>query len=218
MFELHLGSKNYSSWSLRPWLLLKHFAIEFTEKNAPLDGRKIYREYIENGLIPCLHHDEFQVWDSLAIAEYLAEQYPQMWPGESKARAMARSISAEMHSGFTHLRSVLPMNIKLRTKSCELTQSVKRDIERICHLWRTARQMAASGPYLFGGFSVADAMFAPVVWRFYCYGVVLPVDAQAYCDVMLAHPAMREWEQGALAETLLLPEEDILLEAFGGRR
>ncbi|MEJ2795209.1 glutathione S-transferase [Iodobacter sp. LRB] len=218
MYQLHIGSKNYSSWSLRPWILMKHFKIEFLEKNAPLDGELAYREYVENGLLPCLYDDGFNVWDSLAIAEYLAEKHPEMWPQNPKARARARCISAEMHSGFSNLRCVMPMNIKLRAQGGDLVLSVKRDIERICSIWREARQMAERGPYLFGAFSVADAMYAPVVWRLYCYNVTLPDDVAIYRDVMLNHPAMKEWEQGALAEKLVLPQEDMLLEAFGGRR
>ncbi|STQ89963.1 glutathione S-transferase [Iodobacter fluviatilis] len=218
MYQLHIGSKNYSSWSLRPWILMKHFNIEFLEKNAPLDGEQAYREYVENGLLPCLYDDGFNVWDSLAIAEYLAEKHPEMWPKNPKARARARCIAAEMHSGFANLRCVMPMNIKLRAQGGDLVLSVKRDIERICSIWREARQLAEIGPYLFGAFSVADAMYAPVVWRLHCYNVALPDDVAIYRDVMLKHPAMKEWEQGALAEKLVLPQEDMLLEAFGGRR
>ncbi|AMC33429.1 glutathione S-transferase [Janthinobacterium sp. B9-8] len=218
MYQLYIGSKNYSSWSLRPWILLKHFNIEFIEMSAPLDGEQAYREYVENGLIPCLYDKEFNVWDCLAIAEYLAESYPQMWPEHTRARARARCISAEMHSGFSNLRCVLPMNIKLRVQGGDLALSAKRDIERICSIWREARQLAGAGPYLFGAFSIADAMYAPVVWRLHCYNVPLPDDAAIYRDVMLAHPAMQEWERGALAETLILAQEDMLSEAFGGRR
>ncbi|MEN9656803.1 MAG: hypothetical protein RL571_268 [Pseudomonadota bacterium] len=218
MYQLHVGSKNYSSWSLRPWLLLKHFEIEFIEKGAPLLGECEYREYIESGLYPCLYDNEFNVWDSLAIAEYLAEKHPQMWPKDVKARARARSISAEMHSGFTSLRSLMPMNIKLRAQGGELVINVKHDVERICFLWREARRYATAGHYLFGDFSIVDAMYAPVVWRFHSYNVALPDDAAIYCELMLAHPAMREWEKAALLETLVLPQQDMLLEAFGGRR
>ncbi len=222
--QLFIGYQNYSSWSLRPWLLLKHFNIPFSQTVVPVDGKGVkasHRQYSDNGLVPCLHDGDFRVWDTLAICEYLAEQYPQMWPSDRHARARARSICAEMHSGFGALRSQLPMNVRLRAKGKENTPEVAADLARIFAIWRNAREIAAklniAGDYLFGEFSIADAMYAPVIWRLYCYGVQLPDDIQAYVDTILAHPAMREWEQAALQEGVHLPH-DALIEQFGGAR
>jgi glutathione S-transferase len=226
MYTLYIGNKNYSSWSLRPWVLMKHFGIDFTEKLVGVAGRgasDLHRAYSANGLVPCLHVDDFQVWDTLAIAEYLAETYPDkhLWPTEKWARARARSMSAEMHSGFGALRSAYGMNIKMRLKGAPPSPEVAADIARICAVWEEARGKFAkgNGPYLFGDFSVADAMFAPVIWRFFSYNVALPPVAQAYVDAMLAHPAMKEWEAAALAETTALAHYDsAALGGFGGVR
>ncbi|WP_373973877.1 glutathione S-transferase family protein [Chitinibacter sp. SCUT-21] len=224
MLQLYIGYQNYSSWSLRPWLLLKHFNIPFEQTVVPVDGKGIkasHRMYSDNGLVPCLHDNHFRVWDSMAICEYLAEQYPQMWPSHVALRARARSICAEMHSGFGALRSQLPMNIRLRAKGKENTPEVAADLTRIFAIWRNAREFAAklnvAGDYLFGQFSIADAMFAPVIWRLFCYGVALPSDIQNYVTTMLAHPAMQEWEAAAFAEESTLPH-DTLINIFGGAR
>ncbi|QLG89176.1 glutathione S-transferase family protein [Chitinibacter bivalviorum] len=224
MFHLYIGHKNYSSWSLRPWLLMKHFGIPFAETVVAVSGKGAnasHRGYSDNGLVPCLHDDNFRVWDTIAICEYLAEQYPEMWPADRQARARARSICAEMHSGFGALRSQLPMNVRLRAQGVAPSPEVAADVARIIAIWRNAREIAATlniaGDYLFGEFSIADAMYAPVIWRLYCYGLALPDDAQAYVNTMLAHPAMREWEAAALAETTRLPF-DKLVDQFGGAR
>jgi glutathione S-transferase len=225
MLQLYIGYKNYSSWSLRPWVLLKNFGIPFDETIVAVSGKgpnASHRGYADNGLVPCLHDENFRVWDSLAICEYLAEQYPQMWPADRHARSRARSIAAEMHSGFGALRSQLPMNIRLRAKGATPSPEVAADVTRICAIWRNAREMAAelklAGDYLFGAFSVADAMYAPVVWRLYCYGIALPDDAQAYINAMVANPAMREWEQAALIDDPVMPAYDDLIHQFGGPR
>lgn len=223
MLELFYGNYNYSSWSLRPWLLLKHFEIPFTEREVQIGGNggpANHRAYSPNNLVPCLHDGELQVWDTLAIAEYVAESHPQVWPADRAARAMARSISAEMHSGFGAMRSAMPMNIKLRLNGKPAAPDVQANIDRIVEIWTTAREQygqQTDQPYLFGAFSVADAMFAPVVWRFNTYNVPLPPVAAAYCDAMRNHPAMKLWEQRALAETVALAYDD-LAGSYGGVR
>jgi glutathione S-transferase len=221
--ELFIGNKNYSSWSLRPWLLMQHFGIPFTEHLVDVAGRganDLHRAYSKNGLVPCLHLEGgFQVWDTLAIAEYLAETFADkhLYPRDVLARARARSVSAEMHSGLGHLRGAMGMNVKMRLQGVaagtSLAPEVVQDIERVLEIWTQARidfGQASDEPYLFGAFSVADAMFAPVVWRFFSYNVSLdhaPV-ARAYLQTMLAHPAMRAWEASALAETTVLAHYD----------
>ncbi|MCB1908984.1 MAG: glutathione S-transferase [Rhodocyclaceae bacterium] len=223
MYRLYFGNRNYSSWSLRPWLLMKHFAIEFEEREVEVRGQgpnERHRAYSANGLVPCLHVDGFQVWDTLAIAEFLAERHAGLWPDDPIARARARSISAEMHSGFFALRGAMPMNIKLRLRGTVPDPEVAADIARIVDLWADAQSQFgnAAAPWLFGSFSIADAMFAPVVWRFNTYNVALPDAARAYRDAMLDHRAMREWEAAALAERAALPAYDGLADAFGGPR
>lgn len=230
--ELYIGNKNYSSWSLRPWLLMKHFGIPFTERLVSVAGRgvhEMHRAYSNNGLVPCLHIEkDFQIWDTLAIAEYLAETYPEkhLYPVDRLARARARSISAEMHSGFGQVRGSMFCNIKMRLKGvaqgAQLSPEVASEIARISEIWRDAREefgKATGKPYLFGEFSIADAMFAPVVWRFFSYNVPLEGEAKAYLDTMLAHPFMLEWEQSALAETVALAHyDDAVLASYGGPR
>ena len=223
MFDLYIGNKNYSSWSLRPWLLMKHFAIPFTEHLVSVAGRD-YNPALTplagNARVPCLHEDGFQIWESIAIAETLAERYPAMWPADARARARARSISAEMHAGFTHLRSAMPMNLKLKLKGKPATPEVQRDIDRISEIWSEARTQfaTADGPYLFGSFSVADAMYAPIVWRLHIYNVTLPALAASYRETMLAHPAMGEWYAAALAESEAHAAYDRLADDYGGMR
>ncbi|MBT0961205.1 glutathione S-transferase family protein [Denitromonas iodatirespirans] len=223
MYTLYFGNKNYSSWSLRPWLLLKHFEIPFEEHQVQVSGKgahAAHRAYSANGLVPCLHVDGFQVWDTLAIAEFLAERHPGLWPDDALARARARSVSCEMHSGFGAVRSAMPMNIKLRLKGKTPSAEVQADIDRIVAIWTEARTQFAGdgGPWLFGRFSVADAMFAPVVQRFATYNVELPPVAAAYRDAMLAHPAMVAWADAALAETVALPAYDAVADSYGGPR
>ncbi len=223
MFDLYIGNKNYSSWSLRPWLLLRHFAIPFREHMVSVAGRDYNPELKPlsgNARVPCLHEDGFQVWESIAIAETLAERYPQMWPEDARVRARARSISAEMHAGFAKLRTAMPMNLKLKLKGKTPTPEVQRDIDRIVEIWTEARtQFATSeGPYLFGEFSVADAMYAPIVWRFHIYNVALPPLAAAYRDTLLAHPAMQEWHAAALQESEAHAHYDQLADEYGGPR
>jgi len=223
MLDLYIGNKNYSSWSLRAWLLLRHFAIPFKEHMVSVAGRDynpLLKPLAGNARVPCLHDEGFAVWESLAIAEYLAEQYPAMWPADRQARARARSISAEMHAGFAKLRTAMPMNLKFKLKGKPASPEVQRDIERIVEIWEEARNRFATGdgPYLFGDFSVADAMYAPIVWRLHVYNVALPPVAAAYSATMLAHPAMIEWYQAALLETEAHEHYDRLADDYGGPR
>lgn len=221
--DLYIGNKNYSSWSLRPWLLLKHLNIPFTEHMVSVAGRDYnpaLRPISANARVPCLHVDGFQIWESIAIAEYLAEQYPQLWPADAKARARARSISAEMHAGFAHLRKAMPMNLKFKLKGKPADTDVQRDIDRILEIWTEARTQFATpdGPYLFGAFSVADAMYAPIACRFQTYNVPLPPETKTYSDALLAHPAMQEWYAEALQETEAHAHYDVLENEYGGPR
>ena len=223
MYDLYIGNKNYSSWSLRAWLLLKHFGIPFVEHMESVDGRDNnphLREIAGNGRVPCLHVDGFQIWESLAIAEYLAEHEPRMWPADLLARARARSVAAEMHAGFAALRTAMPMNLKFKLKGKPAERELRRDIDRVITIWEDARTHFAGngGPYLFGAFSIADAMFAPVVWRLHIYNVPLPPVAAAYRDTLLAHPAMKEWYDAALKETEAHAHYDAVAAEYGGPR
>lgn len=204
---LYIGDKNLSSWSLRPWLMMKEAGIPFTEKMIRFGRPATRAEMLEvspTGLVPSLSDGAISVWDSLAIGEYLAESFPEkrLWPNERAARAEARSISAEMHSGFSSLRTVWPMNFSRIGMRHIQPDAVRADIARIADIWRGARERhGASGPFLFGRFSIADAMFAPVVSRFMTYGPVdLPPLAAQWRDMMFALPAMREWGVAAAAE------------------
>lgn len=204
---LCIGDKNLSSWSLRPWLLMKLAGIPFTEKLIRLDQPDTTKEilkYSPTGKVPCLIDGEIAVWDSLAIAEYLAERFPdkQMWPAAVAARARARSISAEMHSSFGELRKTWPMKFSQIGLRHPQPAAVAGDIKRISTIWTETRAaFGAGGPFLFGRFSIADAMYAPVVSRFMTYGPVdLPRAAAAYCETIFSLPAMQEWGVGAARE------------------
>lgn len=224
MYDLYIGNKNYSSWSLRPWLLMQHFEIPFREHLVSVAGRPFnpaLKPLAGNGRVPCLHEaDGFQIWDSLAIIETLAERTPAIWPSEARARARARSLCAEMHAGFTALRSAMPMNLKLRLCGKPAEADVQRDIDRIIEIWSETRSLCAQadGPWLFGAFTAADAMFAPIACRFDTYNVPLPPLAAAYRDTVLAHPALLAWRAAALQEGEAHAHYDTLAEAYGGPR
>ncbi|RJG14735.1 glutathione S-transferase family protein [Massilia cavernae] len=203
---LVIGNKNYSSWSMRPWVAMVAFNIPFTEVRILLDmpdTSSRIAEYSAAGRVPVLMAGEMIVWDSLAICEYLAEQFPEkhMWPQDVAARAMARSVSAEMHSGFSDLRSAMSMNIRKHLPGHGRTPGAQGDIGRICEIWEECLSRFGHHQFLFGDFSIADAFYAPVVMRFRTYGVSLAPALQAYCDRVAAHPAVARWIAEALAET-----------------
>ncbi len=209
---LVIGNKNYSSWSLRPWLLLKQAGIPFTEVYIPLyvgDWRERILKHSLSGRVPVLEHGAIKVWDSLAICEYLAEQFPekQLWPADVAARAEARSVSAEMHSGFQALRQNMFMNIRRRMPTRGRTPETAADIGRITAMWNDCRRRhAAGGPFLFGRFSIADAMYAPVALRFQTYAVEPDSAAQEYVRTLLALPALQKWITAARAEKESIPQ------------
>ena len=201
---LVVGNKNYSSWSLRPWLAMRVLGIPFRELRVPLYGPGSKEEILKHspaGKVPILVDGETHVWDSLAIMEYLAEGHPGVWPAEAALRARARSISAEMHSGFANLRNHMSMNIRRRYPGKGRTPEVLAEIRRIAEIWSECRK-----PFLFGAFCAADAMYAPVVLRFRTYEVELPAVCRAYADALLALPALQEWMRDAERETESLPQ------------
>ncbi len=204
---LAIGNKNYSSWSLRPWLLLRQAGITFEEVRIPLyapESAAALAKWSPSGKVPALHDGDIRVWDSLAICEYLAERFPdkELWPSDVAARAVARSVSAEMHSGFTALREHMSMSIRARRPGRGRTPKSLADIARIVSIWTDCRaRFGADGDFLFGRFSIADAMYAPVVLRFLTYGVVLEGVAKGYAETVLALPALKEWMADAEVET-----------------
>lgn len=216
---IYLGNKNYSSWSLRAWLALKQTGVAFDEVVIPLyeaGSSAEIRRFSPSGRVPALRHDGTLVWDSLAICEYLAELFPGagLWPVDRAARAVARSVSAEMHAGFPDLRQNLPMDLSRHQPHRSRVAAAQGDIDRVTAIWRDCRERfgrhGASGPkdgsrdFLFGGFSIADAMFAPVVSRFRTYGVALDPISAAYADAVWNWPAMREWAAAAEAEPWII--------------
>ena len=203
---LVIGNKNYSSWSLRPWLAMKVLGIAFEEKRIALytgASKDEILRYSPAGKVPILQDGKTVVWDSLAILEYLAERHP-LWPQDASERAKARSIAAEMHSGFAELREHMSMNIRKRYPGKGRTPEVMKEIERIQEIWGAAR-----GPFLFGSFGAADAMYAPVALRFRTYEVELAPAARRYADALLALPAMREWIAAAEREAEAIPALDL---------
>jgi glutathione S-transferase len=218
--QLYIGNKNYSSWSLRPWLLMTHAGIAFEEMPLRLSFeagspfKTALAAVAPSGKVPVLVDDGFAVWDTLAIAEYLAEKFPDksLWPGASKARARARSLCAEMHGGFPALRNSCPMNIEaeLPEVGARLLRDdpgVVQDLARINTMWQQQLDQTG-GPFLFGAFSIADAYFAPVVTRIRTYGLPVPPLVQAYVERIFALPAMTHWVAQALAEHDFLPFDE----------
>lgn len=205
MYVLHIANKNYSSWSLRPWVLMKALGIPFHEQLTPFPasapGRTVFKGFSPSGQVPCLVYGETAVWDSLAIAEYLNEQHDGVWPEDAKARAWARSASAELHSGFTTLRSICNMNCGIRVKPKEISPALKEDLARLAELWSDGLKKFG-GPFLAGrDFSNVDAFYCPVTFRAQSYTLPLEGEAKAYVERLLTLPAMREWYEAALKET-----------------
>ena len=213
---LVIGNKNYSSWSLRPWLALRNAGIPFTEKMLLLFDEN-WKEAIgavsPSGRVPVLLHGERTVWETLAILEYVHELHPKagLWPADRDARAVARATACEMHAGFNALRSHMPMNLRRRDlKGKGRGPGVAEDIARICEIWRDCRQRFGSGgDFLFGAFGAADAMFAPVVTRLDTYGIELDDVCSAYSRAVMTLPAFVEWRDAALQEPWIVPEDEI---------
>ncbi|HYM73044.1 MAG TPA: glutathione S-transferase family protein [Stellaceae bacterium] len=208
---IYLGNKNYASWSLRAWLALKATGEAFDEEVIPLyqpSSRATLLKYSPSGRVPALHHGDTVVWDSLAICEYLAETFPAagLWPADRAARAMARAISAEMHSGFQALRAQHPMNVRSSFPGRDITPEAQADINRVMAIWRAARSRygEGNGDFLFGGFTIADAMYAPVVSRFRTYKLDLEREADEYCEAITSLPAMLEWAAAARNEPMIV--------------
>jgi glutathione S-transferase len=214
MYTLIIGNKNYSSWSLRPWLALRATGIAFTEQKLAFFTEEFSRKVgavSPAGLVPVLLDDDFAVWDSLAICEYVAERHPDagLWPKDAKTRARARSLVAQMHSGFGALRNALPMNIEAHLPGIKLPEAAQQDISRLQAIWHDTRaEFGHGGPFLFGAFSIADAFFAPVVSRFTTYGIAAAGAVRDYMDAVLALPAMQDWMRDARAEATFVPEDE----------
>ncbi len=215
MSGLHLiiGNKNYSSWSFRPWLAMKVAGIPFHETLSPFDEanhNRHFSEFSPSKKVPVLQHDDMTVWESLAILEYLADLYPDkhLWPEDTRRRAWARAISHEMHGGFGMLRSVCPMNMRRVPRAIQVCDTVKGDIARIESIWAECLEVSG-GPFLFGSFCNADAMYAPIVNRLCIYELDGSETVQSYSEAMTALPAWEEWKQAAVAEPWIVEEDEV---------
>ncbi len=201
---LVIGNKNYSSWSMRPWLALRYLNIDFEEVRIPLftpGYKEKLRAYSSAGLVPIYRKGDITIWDSLAILEHLAERHPQLWPKEPNARATARAVSAEMHAGFQSLRTHLPLNCRARGRHIPFTENVNKDICRITEIWEQCRNLHRfKGPWLFGRFSIADTMYAPVASRFVTYSVATGDTVQEYIDALMKDANVARWMAEAAAE------------------
>ncbi len=212
---LVIGNRNYSSWSLRPWIFMKHHGMTFEEKRILLSTDTTADELgrYNSGLkVPVLLDGDRQIWDSLAILEYLSERYldNRGWPANIAARALARSVSAEMHSSFPNLRNELPMNCRKSFDAIELSEQASREVERISSLWRMCRdRYADNGDWLFGEFSIADAMYIPVALRFAGYHISLDDTSQRYVDTVLSDPGVIAWTDASRQETEIIAEDEI---------
>jgi glutathione S-transferase len=209
---LYIANKNYSSWSFRPWLAMEGCGVAFEEVLIPFDfsaGNPRFKPVSPTGLVPVLHHGDVRVWESLAIIEYVAELFPEagLWPRDRVQRAQARSISMEMVSGFRALRNACPMNLRRPKRRIALPDGVMSDVMRIETIWRDMRAHSG-GPFLFGAFSAADAMFAPVVNRLETYELVTAADTLSYMAAIKAHPAWKKWQTAALEESWIVPEDE----------
>jgi glutathione S-transferase len=210
---LIIGNKNYSSWSLRAWLMLKYAGVDFEEIRVPLQvpGYQLKLLYFSPaGKVPAYRDGELTIWDTLSIAEYLYESHPSLWPADKASRAVARSISAEMHSGFAALRKAMPMNIRARGRHVATTPSLEADITRVKSIWVNLRtQHERGGDWLFGKYSIADAMFAPVVSRFLTYGVNTEGLARRYMETVMDDTIMREWVRASELEHEVLVDNEV---------
>lgn len=209
-FTLILGNKNYSSWSLRPWIAMTVAGIPFAEKVIPLyepGSREEILQYSPAGKVPVLIDGNQRIWESLAILEHLADRFPdaQFWPADAVARSHARAVACEMHAGFAALRRACPMNMWLPPKARPQSDEVLADVDRIDALWRDCRtRFGADGPFLFGGFGAADAMYAPVVSRFHSYGITVSDSAHEYMQAVMALPAWEKWRAAAMRESWIM--------------
>ena len=212
---LVIGNKNYSSWSLRPWIALAEAGIPFDEILIRLDTPDTVREITAHsgaGRVPVLKHGAVTIWESLAILEYLAEAFPDkaLWPADRAARALARSVSNEMHAGFGALRNACPMNLRRPRKPVPLSAEVKANVARIEALWRQCRAAhGGGGPFLFGRFGNADAMYAPVVTRFDTFAIPVAADTRAYMDAVMATAGFQRWKQAALQEPWIIAADEV---------
>ncbi len=214
MPTLVIGNKLYSSWSLRPWLLMRHFGIPFEEILIPLDQPDSKARFLEHspaGKVPILIDGDVTVWETVAIMEYVGEAFgASIWPSDRKARAMARSIAAEMHAGFQGIRSACPMNLGKKYARKDRGAAVARDVARFSEIVRQARErFGEGGPFLFGAFSAADAMYAPLVTRLDTYSIALDATTQSYVDAVLALPAFQEWRSAGLKEAWVVHDDEI---------
>lgn len=213
--QLIIGNKNYSSWSFRPWFALTMAGIPFRETLIPLDTPEtaaLIAQHSGAGRVPVLRHGRQTVWESLAIMEYLADIFPEkhLWPRTGSAQAVARSVAHEMHAGFSSLRNACPMNLRRAPKPVSLTDSAMRDVARIENIWRNCREKyGKGGKFLFGRFSIADAMFAPVVTRFETYAIPVTAETRAYMDNILSTQAFMAWKHAALQETWIVPSDEV---------
>ena len=213
--ELIIGNKNYSSWSLRPWMMMRMAGLKFTEVFARFETpefKRIVQRHSKAGRVPILIHGKITVWESLAIMEYLAEAYPKrmFWPKNKAARAMARAVSNEMHAGFTALRTACPMNLRRPRKPVHFSVDTLANIARIEQIWKDCRAAhGKGGPFLFGGFTIADAMFAPVVTRFDTFDIKVSANSRAYMDAIMGTPAFEEWKEAALMEPWVVPYDEV---------
>jgi glutathione S-transferase len=214
---LCIGNKNYSSWSLRPWLALKHAGAAFKEILIPLaqpDSTELLRRHSPSRRVPVLRHGALVLWESMAICEYVAELFPaaRLWPADREARAVARAVANEIHGGFGDLRQNMAMDIRSRWPLGARLKAAQSDIDRVMEIWRDCRERFGSpgahgaGPYLFGGFTNADAMFAPVATRFVTYGVPLDAVSRSYVEAIANIPAMKEWTSAAETEPWTIDE------------
>lgn len=218
MYELIIGNKNYSSWSLRPWVLMKALGIPFKETLKvfqPTSSWEAFREFSPTGRVPVLNDGEISIWESLAIVEYLAERHDGVWPADPVARAWARSAAAEMHAGFSTLRNICTMNCGIRVVLKETPKALEADIARFTELWNDGLKRFG-GPFLAGDkFTAVDAFFAPVAFRVQTYGLVLDPASQDYVDLLLRQPATQEWYEAGLKETFREPVHEEEARAAG---